>query len=227
MIQLMPHAARSRAIACLLALGAAIVAGLSLAQGGKDFDGDVVRIQQGRPAVPAGRLSVSGGRARLDVTELPDGYFLIDGAGPSAIFVKPASGTYMDARRSSRLTQWFVPVDPADPCQRWQAMARLAGEPDRGDWHCERGGETMVDGRDVIGYRVLAGSEQQLLAWVDPVLGFPLRIALGDGTVFAVDAVKQRPQARELAQVPDGFRKFDPQALIERIKQSDVWVDTH
>jgi hypothetical protein len=26
-------------------------------------------------------------------------------------------------------------------------------------------------------------------------------------------------------EIPAGFRKVDPQALIERIKQSDVWVE--
>ena len=28
-----------------------------------------------------------------------------------------------------------------------------------------------------------------------------------------------------LFEIPPGFRKFDPQTLIKRIKQSDVWVD--
>jgi hypothetical protein len=29
-----------------------------------------------------------------------------------------------------------------------------------------------------------------------------------------------------LFEIPNGARKFDPRALIERIKQSDVWLDT-
>jgi hypothetical protein len=229
MIRLMPHATRYRAISCLLALGTWfgtwLAAGPILAEGAKDFDAELVRLELGSAPVPAGRLAVSASRARLEVTELADGYFIIDGAEPSAAFVKPASGTYMDARRSSRLTQWFVPVAAADPCLQWQAMARIAGEPDRGAWRCEQGGETTIDGRHVIGYRAMAGTEQQALAWVDPALAFPLRIELGDGTVFAVDVVRERPQAPDLTQIPSGFRKFDPQALIERIKQSDVWVD--
>ena len=229
MIRSMPHAARRRAISCLLTLGTWLgtwlVSGPVLAQGSKDFNAALVRLQQGSAPVPAGRLVVSASRARLEATELPDGYFIIDGVGLSAIFVKPSAGTYMDARRSSRLTQWFVPVAADDPCPQWQAMARIASEPDRGAWRCEQSGETTIDGRHVIGYRVMAGSAQQALAWVDPTLSFPVRIELGDGTAFAVDAVRERPQAPDLTQIPSGFRKFDPQALIERIKQSDVWVE--
>jgi hypothetical protein len=105
-------------------------------------------------------------------------------------------------------------------------MARLAGEPDRGDWHCARDGEAVIDGRNAIVYRAMVGSEQQVVASIDPTLGFPLRIELGDGTVFAIEAVMQQPVKSDLTQIPAGFRKFDPQTLIKRIKQSDVWVDT-
>jgi PAS domain-containing protein len=198
-----------------------------LAQSPKDIAASLMRRQEGSAPTAIGRLWISADKMRLEVAELPDGYFLIDGAGPSATFVKPAARAYMDARRSSRLTQWFVPVDPADPCRQWQAMARLAGEPDHGDWRCERIGQEVVDGRDAIIYRAVSGSEQQFLGWVDPVLEFPLRIELGDGIVFAVEAIREQPQAAEFIQVPAGFHKFDPQALIERIKQSDVWIDTH
>jgi len=227
MIRSMPHVARRRTVSSLLALGAWLIASPSLAQETKDFDADLLRWQQGSTPVPAGQLAVSAGRARLDLPELPDGYFIIDGAGPSATFVKPGSATYMDARGSSRLTQWFVPVNPADPCPQWQAMAHMAGEPDRGAWHCEQHGERTIDGRHAIGYRAMAGAKRQFLAWVDPALAFPVRIELGDGTMFAVAALKERPQASNLTQIPAGFRKFDPQALIERIKQSDVWVEGH
>ncbi|WP_407154046.1 hypothetical protein [Bradyrhizobium sp. STM 3557] len=220
----MPHAARRRSISYLLAIGAWLMASSSLPQESKDFDADLLRWQQGSTPMPAGRLTVSAGRARLDLSDLPDGYFIIDGAGPSATFVKPGSAIYMEARQSSRLTQWFVPVHPADPCPQWQAMARIAGEPDHGSWHCEQDGEAVIGGRHVIGYRAMTGTERQFLAWIDPTLSFPVRIELGDGAVFAIDAVKERPQPPELTQIPSGFRKFDPQALIERIKQSDVWV---
>ena len=83
----------------------------------------------------------------------------------------------------------------------------------------------MIGERRVIVYRAMAGAEQRFLAWVDQSLAFPVRIELGDGTVFALDAVNEQPQAPNLTRIPSGFRKFDPQALIERIKQSDVWVE--
>ena len=36
--------------------------------------------------------------------------------------------------------------------------------------------------------------------------------------------VGDQPQPARLFEVPQGFRKFDPEALIRQIKQSDVWV---
>jgi hypothetical protein len=37
---------------------------------------------------------------------------------------------------------------------------------------------------------------------------------------------RANPVGLDLFEVPSGLRKFDPEALIKRIKQSDVWVDT-
>jgi hypothetical protein len=46
-----------------------------------------------------------------------------------------------------------------------------------------------------------------------------------DGTTIAVENIHEEPQPAHLFEIPPGFHKFDPQALIKRIKQSDVWVD--
>ena len=45
-----------------------------------------------------------------------------------------------------------------------------------------------------------------------------------DGTVIAIENIKDEPQSVSLFELPPGFRKFSPEALIEQIKQSDVWV---
>jgi hypothetical protein len=221
--------ARRRTISCLLALGALLIASPALAQSSRSVVADVVRLQEGMAPITVGRLWIAAGRARLQLAELSDGYFIIDidGTEPSATFVNLAARTYMDARRSSRLTQWFVPVDPADPCRQWQAMARLAGEPDHGSWHCERIGERRAGGHDAFAVRATAGFEPQFVGWVDPELDFPVRVELGDGTTFAVEAIREERQAPEFLRVPSDFHKFDPLVLIERIRQSDVWVDVH
>ncbi len=116
----------------------------------------------GAAPVPAGRLIVHDDNVRIETPELPDGFFLIDGAKPAAYFVRPAMHLYMDARQSSRLTSWFVPVDPNDPCRQWQAMARLAGAAHPDDLRCERTGEDVIGGRRLIAYRVTAGSERAI-----------------------------------------------------------------
>jgi hypothetical protein len=42
--------------------------------------------------------------------------------------------------------------------------------------------------------------------------------------VITAENVRDEPQPAQLFEIASGFRKFDPQALIQQIKQSDVWV---
>jgi hypothetical protein len=46
-----------------------------------------------------------------------------------------------------------------------------------------------------------------------------------DGTTISAENIREEPQPAPLFEIPSGLRKFDPEALIKRIKQSDVWVD--
>ncbi len=189
----------------------------------QQFSAELVS-RQGDATAPAGRLFVLDGKVRIETPELSDGFFLIDVAEPAAYFVRPATRTYMDARQSSRLTRLFVPVDPGDPCRQWQAMARLAGRPDQGDWRCERVGEDTIGGRRVIAYRASSATRAQLTGWIDPVRKFPVRIETEDGAIIGAENIRDEPQAAQSLEIPTGFRKFDPESLIRRIKQSDVWV---
>ena len=91
----------------------------------QQFSADLVMVgHDGEAPMPAGRLSVSGDKVRLETPELADGFFLIDGATPSAYFVRPEARIFMQARQSSRLTRLFVAVDPDAPCRQWQAIDR-------------------------------------------------------------------------------------------------------
>jgi hypothetical protein len=47
----------------------------------------------------------------------------------------------------------------------------------------------------------------------------------GINEAVGVGIVQERPQPTALFEMPANFRKFDPHWLIERIKQSDVWVE--
>lgn len=210
--------------------GVAFVVGFLLFGGAvaraQQFSADLVMVRHdGEAPMPAGRLSVSDNKVRLETPELADGFFLIDGATPSAYFVRPAARIFMQARQSSRLTRLFVPVDPADPCRQWQVMARLAGIAEQGDWHCERSGEETIGGRDTIRYRAVSDSGQEFSGWIDPARKFPLRIKMEDGAIVTAENVRDEAQAAQLFEMPVGLRRFDPRALIEQIKQSDVWVD--
>ena len=202
------------------------VAGL-LASGGtraQQFSADLVIMQHdGAAATPAGRLRVFGDKVRIETPELADGFFLIDGSEPAAYFVRPATHVFMNAKQSSRLTRLFVPVDPADPCRQWQAMARLAGA-EQGGWRCERSGEQTTGVQNAVGYRAVAAAGVVFLGWIDVARKFPVRIKTGDGAVITAENIRDEPQAASSFEIPPGYRKFDPLTLIQQIKQSDVWV---
>jgi hypothetical protein len=189
----------------------------------QQFSADIVTRHDDAPA-PAGRLSVLDGKVRIETPEVPDGFFLVDPAKPSAYFVRPTARIYMDARQSSRLTRLFVPVDPDAPCQQWQAMARLAGVAGQGEWRCERAGEETIDGHNTVAFRVSSGAGEGYLGWIDRERRFPLRIKTDDGTLIGLERIKDAPQPASSFELPASYRKFNPEALIEQIKQSDVWV---
>jgi hypothetical protein len=193
----------------------------SVAAQAQQFSADIVR-QRGAAATPAGRLRVLDGKVRIETSELADGFFLVDATKPSAYFVRPAARIYMDARQSSEFTRLFIPVDPDQPCRRWQAMAHLAGLAEQGEWRCERTGEEEIDGRLAVIFHVVTGSGE-LFGWIDRALKFPLRIKTKD-SIIVLEQIKDEPQAASLFEPPSNFRKFSPEVLIEQIKQSDVWV---
>jgi hypothetical protein len=212
---------------CLMALSLLVCA--SLPARGADgaaaqaFSADIVT-RRDDASVRVGRLSVLGGKVRIETSEFPDSFFLVDTAQPSAYFVRPAAHVYMEARQSSRLTRLFVPVDPDAPCRQWQVMARLAGASGEGEWRCERTGEATIDGQGTVAFQVVTEAGQAYLAWIDPIRKFPLRIKGEDGVVMALENLRDQPQAASSFELPTNSRKFSPEALVERIKQSDVWV---
>ena len=189
----------------------------------QSFSADIVE-QHGDVSRPAGRLSVRDGKVRIETSEHPDGFFLADAARPSAYFVRPAARVYMDAKQSSRLTRLFVSVDPGTPCRQWQAMARLAGIAGEGDWRCERIGEATIDGRSTVVFRALSDAGEAHVGWIDREHEFPLRIRTGDGSLFMLENIKDESLQASSFEIPAHARKFSPEALIERIKRSDVWV---
>ncbi len=202
----------------------------------QQFSADLVRTAGAGAAASFGRLRVFNDKVRIETPDFPGGFFLTDGANRTAYFARPGQRVFMDARQSSRLTQLFVPVDPSAPCPQWQDMAKLAdatgpsetwrNEPWRNEaWRCERVGEELVGGRGVVGFRAMSSPGGDILGWIDPNLKFPLRIRMQDGTTIALENIHEEPQPEHLFEIPPGFQKFDPQALIKRIKQSDVWVD--
>lgn len=214
---------RLRKTTCsLFAWSCFLTFGVAAAQA-QQFSADIVT-RHDDVSAPAGRLSVLDDKVRIETTELPDGFFVVDAAKPSAYFVRPAAHIYMDARQSSRLTRLFVPVKLNAPCRQWQAMAAVARVAEQNEWRCERMREEIIDGRNTVAFRVLSGAGREYYAWIDRDRQFPLRIKTEDGTLIALEQIKDGPQPASSFEIPANARKFSPEALIERIKQSDVWV---
>jgi hypothetical protein len=209
---------------------AAMLAALLFFGGGADaqeFAGDLVGSDTSSQTVRAvGKIFVANGSARIETRELADGYFLIPRRQRAAYFVRPAQHVFMDAKQSSQLTQFFIPVDPDNPCRQWRAMAQIAGTKDGdSEWRCDRLGPESIDGRTAEKYRAIVSPDKTIYGWIDRELKIPLRVQSAAGALTEIRNLQIGQQESTLFQMPDGYRKFDPQLLIERIKQSDVWVE--
>jgi hypothetical protein len=211
---------RSAALFLLLALPLAGAASAS------EFSADIVsRDASGAVTGTTGKVYVWNGKVRIEeTTDATTGYFLIDGATATALFVRPAQQVFMDARQSTRITRIFLPVDPANPCAQWQAAARNAGVPGAGgDWHCEHAQTTRVDG--AVEYTVTSPDGESTQRWIAAKLQFPVKLRASDGTTLTLEHIRLEAPTAALFSVPAGYRKSDPQALLDRIKHSDVWVE--
>jgi hypothetical protein len=192
----------------------------------QEFSADIVRRDAGGAGSgTVAKLHVSRQKTRIDSVDASGGFFITDSDAGTAFFVRPVQHVYMDAKQSTLLTQIFVPVDPQDPCRQWETAARIAGAEIAPDWQCARTGSTMIDNHPVVEYQVLSPGHTMGRRWIGSALGFPVRSQAADGSTLALENIRIESQPLSLFFVPPDYRKLDPQALIERIKHSDVWAD--
>jgi hypothetical protein len=191
-----------------------------------EFSADIVtRDATGAPIGGGAKVYVADGNVRIETSEASAGYFLINGETGNALFVRPARRVFIDAKRSTRLTQIFIPIDVHHPCPQWQAAAKNAGLPGAiGDWRCDQITNEGVDSQNAIEYHVTSPDRQTSQRWVDPSLAFPVKLQSADGTTITLEHVRVETQPPGLFELPPDYRKLDPAALIERIKHSDVWA---
>src|ERR1700688_1403818 len=83
--------------AAALFVWAGLAASSAVAAQAQHFSADIVT-RHDDVSAPAGRLSVLDGKVRIETTEQPDGFFLVDTVKPSAFFVRPGARLYMEAR---------------------------------------------------------------------------------------------------------------------------------
>ncbi len=207
-------------------IAAMIFAALGGAAQAQSFSADLVSVGADRHVATAlGRVYVNGDKVRVEVPELPKDFFLVNLAAETAILIRTSQHVFMDAKQSSRWTELFVRVDPSDPCAQWQIMARLTGGADNGGtWRCDRLGEEMLEGHAAVKYKTVSPRGEAAVSWIDKELRFLRKMRGEDGSEVHIQAIEQGPLPDQLFEIPANYRKFDPLRLIERIKQSDVWV---
>jgi HPt (histidine-containing phosphotransfer) domain-containing protein len=192
-----------------------------------EFSADIVSRDAAGTAIGAvAKLYVRNNMVRIETPEASAGFLLINGDAGTAQFVRPAQQIFMEARQSSRLTQIFVPIDTKEPCQQWRAAASNAGVAGaKGEWRCERIEDEIIEGRRAVQFRVSSPVSPSSRRWIDSDLDFPVKLLATDGTTIALEHIVVEAQPADRFAIPPGFRNFDPQALLERVKHSDVWVD--
>jgi hypothetical protein len=183
-----------------------------------EFSADIVsRDGHGQSAATVARLYASRGKVRIEAADAPDGFFLIDQDAASALWVRPAHRIYMNARQSSPLAQIFVPVDAANPCPQWRSAFVNALDGKGVDhWRCES--------LQQVKFRVVTVDQSADQRIIDAKLQFPVKVISADGSSLTLEHIHLASQSAELFVVPHDYQAFDPHALVERIKRSDVWA---
>jgi hypothetical protein len=180
--------------------------------------------------ISKGRLLVAGDKIRIEAPDLRTGFFLVHVDAKTVYFVQPDRQVFMDALQSSVLTELLVPVDPDAPCPKWQEMAQVSGSAAGGAaWQCNRVASETHDGHTTVKYDMTSPRGRHYSAWIDPQLRYVVRLeshdGSTDGSTTELTNVQEAPQPDSAFTMPAGLRKFDPRALLEIAKHSDVWVD--
>jgi hypothetical protein len=192
----------------------------------EQFSAEFVSAKAGGEVVgPAGKLYVADRKARIETPDLPDTFLIVDAVAPAAYLVRPSQRIFMDAKQSSRLTQYFVPLDPDDPCSQWRTMTEVAGISDQsGQWRCDAEGRESVAGRDTVKFTIQSPRGRSA-AWIDSELKFPVRFEFEDGAVFALQNIEEGQQPADKFEIPGNYKKLDPRKILELLKHTDIWVE--
>jgi hypothetical protein len=192
----------------------------------REFTADIVSRDGHGAATAVARLYAARGKVRIDPAQPPGDFFLSDREANSTLLVRPARRIYTNARQSTPLTQIFVPVDSTDACRQWRrALDDAAGKPVSDQWRCDALQTATVDGRKVWEFSTVAADASADRRLVDQQLQFPVKVSAADGSSLTLEHIRLAAQPDELFTVPHDYRWFDPRAVVERIKHSDVWVE--
>jgi hypothetical protein len=182
------------------------------------FTADVVsRDSHGATPRTIAHLFAAPGKVRIEPGDMPDDFLLIDQEASSTLLVRPQRELFMNARQSSPLTQVFVPIGMADPCKQWR-VAVVDALDGKGveHWRCEK--------LQALAFRTFSADGPLDERLLDARLQFPVKLISADGSSLTLENIQFTSLQASLFTVPRDYRRFDPRAVVERIKQSDVWA---
>jgi hypothetical protein len=205
--------------AAVLAAATVCAAGAVLESPAREISADIIsRDPRGAGSATVAHLYAGHGKVRIEPSDMPDDFFLINPESSSTtLLIRPSRHQFMSARQSSVLTQVFIPVDVFDPCKQWRTAvedARAGAGIER--WRCER--------LKPLAFRTAGAGEPADERVLDPKLQFPVKIIAADGSSLTLENIRLMLVPAELFAVPGDYRRFEPRAVVERIKQSDVWA---
>jgi hypothetical protein len=189
---------------------------VSAASWAQDFSADIVNLSAASNTFRT-RIFSTKDKLRFqgeDKAGRINSIMIVNLAARTSIVLIPQQKQYIESKQPQIPGQgvtFFQPKDIENACADWQKMALSEenDEPGKGEKRekskCQKAGHETVNGRDTVKYEDKASNEAGSI-WIDAKLHFPLKWKNAVGT-GELRNIKEEPQAAELFQIPDGYKK--------------------
>jgi hypothetical protein len=206
-----------RVTTAAVAFGAILLVGAVHPAAAQQFSADMVPLSAAHPDIQPSKIYVAGTKMRME-QEGGKGTVLVDSAADTAFILMPQQKMYMDAKAMGRATQMFKPLDPNNPCPRWEELAKETKHDDA-TWTCKRIGSEAVNGRSTVKYEATSSKGEVAHAWIDPQLKFMVKTDDSKGGGMELRNIKVGAQPDTLFVIPADYQKMDMQEMMQRMMQ--------
>jgi hypothetical protein len=184
-----------------------LLAGSGLGQAKTEFSATVIQESDGKSSQQ--RIFVGTSNMRIEPQGAGDqAVVILDFARGISYVLMPVQKTYVEVAGlrddSTRQMRFLNIIDPSNPCD-----ALL--QPKSGNMAtkipCKQGGSDTVNGRAAIKWIATVSEGKQAYVWVDPKLGFLLRLD-APGNKIELQDIREVAQQPELFEVPSGYSRL-------------------